>query len=105
MTEAPDAGCAGASALTPQGDSQALAALSARQEVAPLAVQANTSMTVVRFDPLLVDQLGLGDVATHVQQSAAAAGLAPESTFTASSRATSVLQARPASNRPPQSAT
>ena len=38
-------------------------------------------LTVVRFDALLVDQLGLGEVAEHVQQAAAAAGLTPPSYF------------------------
>jgi cell wall-associated NlpC family hydrolase len=39
------------------------------------------AVTVVRFDALVVDQLGLADVASHVQSVAAAAGLAPPAYF------------------------
>jgi hypothetical protein len=35
------------------------------------------SVTVTRFDALVVDQLGLADVASHVQSVGAAAGLKP----------------------------
>jgi cell wall-associated NlpC family hydrolase len=71
----------GASPLTGQAASQAMAAISTRDRVAPLAVQADAAVTVVRFDTLLVDQLGLGDVAAHVEQTARSAGLAPPSYF------------------------
>jgi cell wall-associated NlpC family hydrolase len=91
MAEAPG-GFAGASNLTGQSESQALAAIAARQEPAPEestpaappvtpAVSATASISVTRFDALLVDQLGLADVAAHVQQTAAAAGLKPPSYF------------------------
>jgi cell wall-associated NlpC family hydrolase len=43
-------------------------------------VQAPT-LTVAGFDALLVDQLGLGDVARHVQAATAAAGVAPPAYF------------------------
>jgi hypothetical protein len=36
---------------------------------------------VVRFDALVVDQLGLADVSSHVQAVAASAGLAPPAYF------------------------
>jgi cell wall-associated NlpC family hydrolase len=38
-------------------------------------------LTLVRFDALLVDQLGLGETVEHVQQTAAAAGLDPPAYF------------------------
>jgi cell wall-associated NlpC family hydrolase len=87
MSEA-SGGFAGASNLTGQAESQALAAIVARQEptseettpAAP-AVTAAASISVTRFDALLVDQLGLADVAAHVQQTASAAGLKPPSYF------------------------
>jgi cell wall-associated NlpC family hydrolase len=42
---------------------------------------AQNPVTVITFDRLIVDQLGLGDVAAHVQDVAAAAGLRPPSYF------------------------
>jgi cell wall-associated NlpC family hydrolase len=39
------------------------------------------AVTVVRFDGLVVDQLGLADVASHVQSVAASAGLVPPAYF------------------------
>ena len=47
----------------------------------PAAVVAQGTMTLTHFDALLVEQLGLGEVAAHVQQVAAAAGLRPPSYF------------------------
>jgi cell wall-associated NlpC family hydrolase len=91
MSEA-SGGFAGASNLTGQAESQALAAIAAHQEptseettpaappVTP-AVTAAASISVTRFDTLLVDQLGLADVAAHLQQTASAAGLKPPSYF------------------------
>ena len=81
MSEAPSVGFAGAAPLSAQSESGALAAIATREQVAPIAFQATASITLVRFDALLVDQLGLGDVAEHVQQVAVAAGLAPPSYF------------------------
>ena len=75
------AGFAGARPLSASGESAALTALATRESVAPVALAAGQPLTVVRFDALLVDQLGLGDVAAHVQQVAGAAGLAPPSYF------------------------
>jgi cell wall-associated NlpC family hydrolase len=92
MSESAGGGFAGASNLTGQAESQALAAIASRQEsaseettpasppVAP-AVTAAASISVTRFDALLVDQLGLSDVAAHVQQTASASGLRPPGYF------------------------
>jgi cell wall-associated NlpC family hydrolase len=75
------AGFAGAQTLSAAAESSALAAIATREGVAPIAFDTGTRLTVVRFDALLVDQLGLGEVAEHVQQAAATAGLAPPSYF------------------------
>lgn len=76
------AGFGGAAPLSAPDDAAALAAIAARLQLPPLSSSASSSpLTLVRFDALLVDQLGLGDVAEHVQQVGAAAGLAPPSYF------------------------
>jgi cell wall-associated NlpC family hydrolase len=74
-------GFGGAAPLTASAESTALGAIAAREGVAPLVFQTDVPLTLVRFDALLVDQLGLGEVAEHVQQTAAAAGLAPPAYF------------------------
>jgi peptidoglycan DL-endopeptidase CwlO len=74
-------GFAGASPLTAQAASQAMAALSAHSQTAAVAVQANARITVTRFDALVVSQLGLGAVAAHVERTAKAAGLQPPGYF------------------------
>lgn len=81
MVEEPGVGFIGAGPLTAQAEASALAAIATREGVAPIAFDAGLPITLVRFDALLVDQLGLGDVAEHVQQVAAAAGLSPPSYF------------------------
>jgi cell wall-associated NlpC family hydrolase len=84
MTEAGEAGFAGGVRLTQQAESLALAAIAEREGTTSIAIpadQAGIPITLVRFDALLVDQLGLDDVAEHVQQVAAGAGLAPPSYF------------------------
>lgn len=81
MGEMGSAGFAGASHLSALSESSALAAVAVREDVAPLVFDSSVPLTVTRFDALLVDQLGLGDVAEHVQQVAAAAGLAPPAYF------------------------
>jgi cell wall-associated NlpC family hydrolase len=81
MGEVPGLGFTGGSSLSAQAESAALAAIATREEVAPIVLQTSVPITLVRFDALLVDQLGLGDVAEHVQQVALAAGLAPPSYF------------------------
>lgn len=47
----------------------------------PVAHTAQSPVTLVRFDGMLVEELGLASVAAHVQASAAAAGLRPPSYF------------------------
>lgn len=56
-------------------------AQSASTAAAPPAVTASGRITLTRFDALLVEQIGLSDVAAHVQQVASAAGLKPPSYF------------------------
>lgn len=84
MSEAPGIGFLGAGSLSAQAEGSALAAIATREGVAPIALASasiNAPLTLVRFDGLLVDQLGLGDVAEHVQQVTAGAGLNPPSYF------------------------
>jgi cell wall-associated NlpC family hydrolase len=81
MAEEGGAGFAGAVSISAQAESSALAAIAAREDLPPIAFQAAAPITVVRFDALLVEQLGLGDVAEHVQQAMAAAGVSPPSYF------------------------
>jgi cell wall-associated NlpC family hydrolase len=76
-----DASFGGANQLSSAAESSALAAIAARMGAAPIVFDTGPPLTVVRFDALLVDQLGLGEVAEHVQQVAAAAGLAPPGYF------------------------
>ena len=84
----------GAATLTPSDEQQALAALASRNEADhpesqappatasnPVAVSSTATVTLTRFDALLVDQLGLAATAAHVQQTAADAGLRPPSYF------------------------
>jgi cell wall-associated NlpC family hydrolase len=61
--------------------SGALGALAAREAQPPLAAGAAASVSVTAFDARLVAQLGLTDVAAHVQATARAAGLRPPRTF------------------------
>lgn len=77
MSEGANSGFLGAEPLSAQADSKALAVLAAREGTAPVSVGAGAPITVVRFDALLAEQLGLGEVAEHVQQVAQAAGLEP----------------------------
>ncbi len=81
MSEASGGGFAGAASLSAQAEGSALAAIAAREDLAPVIFQADVPITVVHFDALLVDQLGLGNVAEHVQQAVVAAGLAPPGYF------------------------
>ena len=74
-------GFAGASPISAAAESSALAAIATREGIAPIAFDTGQPLTVTRFDALLVDQLGLGEVAAHVQQVATDAGLAPPSYF------------------------
>ena len=52
------------------------------QPSAPAPLRAGqSSVTVVGFDRLIIDQLGLADIAAHVQQATAAVGLNPPSYY------------------------
>jgi cell wall-associated NlpC family hydrolase len=82
IMEAPaGAGFDGAGDLTATAADSALAAIAAREETPPVTVAGDGPLTVVGFDALLVDQLGLGEVAEHIQQTAAEAGLDPPGYF------------------------
>jgi cell wall-associated NlpC family hydrolase len=81
MSEAGGSGFLGAEPLSTQAESQALAALAARDETPPMSIGPDGPSTVVRFDALLVEQMGLGEIAEHVQQVAQAAGLQPPGYF------------------------
>jgi cell wall-associated NlpC family hydrolase len=91
MPEASPGNFNGAANLSPQAESQALAALTTRREAARQeseaaptptpAVASASAVTLIRFDALLVDELGLATTAAHVQRTAAAAGLKPPSYF------------------------
>lgn len=75
------AGFQGELPLTDAQMQSAIAALATTEGTPPIAFSVSAPMTVVRFDALLVDQLGLGDVASIVQSQAGAAGLDPPSYF------------------------
>lgn len=95
MGEAAPGNFAGAAPLSPQSAREALAALAARTAAsteapegeappAPLpvpAVSSTATLTVTRFDSLVVATLGLAPTAAHVQATAVAAGLKPPSYF------------------------
>jgi cell wall-associated NlpC family hydrolase len=86
---APDGSFQGAAPLTAAQANAAMAAVAARlaaptpdgQPVHAIQIAGVGSVTVVRFDAMVVDQLGLADVAAHVQAVAASAGLAPPGYF------------------------
>jgi cell wall-associated NlpC family hydrolase len=59
----------------------ALAAIAPAAGQPPLAADSAATVSVTSFDARLVDQLGLADVAAHVQDVAHGAGLHPPSTF------------------------
>jgi cell wall-associated NlpC family hydrolase len=73
-------GFGGAQRLDGSELTAAFSSLSLRLGVAPLTVPAG-HISVTRFDALLVEQLGLGDVAQAVQAEAARAGLRPGPRF------------------------
>jgi cell wall-associated NlpC family hydrolase len=74
-------GFSGAKPLRSGAEAQALSGVAAREGVAPIRVNPSARLTLVRFDSLLVRQLGLGDVAASVQKVAAAARLSPPPYF------------------------
>ena len=72
----------GASALSAAQANASMAALAARlqsaaPEALPVVRTAQNPVSVVTFDRLVIEQLGLRDVAVHVQSVAQAAGLDP----------------------------
>jgi cell wall-associated NlpC family hydrolase len=71
----------GERSLTGAQLSGALGALAAREGRPPLAASSTATLTVTAFDARLVAQLGLDDVAAHVQATARDAGLNPPRTF------------------------
>jgi cell wall-associated NlpC family hydrolase len=71
----------GAHPLTVAELRPALAALAARLGVPLVAPNGEGRVTVQRFDRILVTQLGLADIAAHVQQAASDAGLHPPARF------------------------
>jgi len=73
-------GFGGAQRLDGTDLAAAFGALSLRLGMAPVSVPAG-HVSVTRFDALLVEQLGLGDVARAVQAEAARAGLRPGPRF------------------------
>ncbi len=95
MSEPAAGGFAGAAPLSGAALHQALEALAARTaaseeplegeaQAAPTpvpAVSSTATVSLTRFDALLVQALGLSSTASHVQQVAAAAGLKPPSYF------------------------
>ncbi|HEY1687821.1 MAG TPA: NlpC/P60 family protein [Solirubrobacteraceae bacterium] len=81
MSNSGSSGFGGASALSVAAERTALTAIAARDEVPPVPVASSAHLTVVRFDALLVNQLGLSEVAAHVQQVAVSAGLRPPGYF------------------------
>jgi cell wall-associated NlpC family hydrolase len=71
----------GAAPLTLTVERTALGVLAQQLETVPIGLGSGSSISVTRFDTLLVNQLGLGSLAAHVQQVAGAAGLQPPSYF------------------------
>lgn len=74
-------GFAGAKPLSASAEKAALTALATRDGVTPVSFSPSAPMTLVRFDDLLVRQLGLVEVAQSVQSVAERARLTPPSYF------------------------
>jgi cell wall-associated NlpC family hydrolase len=92
LMAAPGGSFQGAAPLTAAQANASMAAVAAKVDTGASTGTAGTepvhavqigagAVTVVRFDALVVDQLGLADVASHVQSVAATAGLAPPAYF------------------------
>jgi cell wall-associated NlpC family hydrolase len=81
MADEAGGGFLGGSDLSTEAANAALAAVATREDQAPVTAPGNAPLSVVGFDALLVDQLGLAEAAVHVQQVAAAAGLDPPTYF------------------------
>src|SRR5205085_4955818 len=73
-------GFQGQQPLSAQDMSSALGVVAAREGILRVALPAGTP-SVATFDRVLVDQLGLADLASSVQAEARRAGLAPPSRF------------------------
>ncbi|MHB2000523.1 MAG: C40 family peptidase [Solirubrobacteraceae bacterium] len=71
----------GAKPLTLAAEQTALTGLAERLEAPVVGLGKGATISVTRFDALIVNQLGLGRLAAQVQQTAAAAGLEPPSYF------------------------
>jgi cell wall-associated NlpC family hydrolase len=71
----------GEEAPTPGAPDPAAEASAAGASAAPVAHTAQNPVTVATFDRLLVEELGLADVAEHVQATGATAGLRPPAYF------------------------
>jgi cell wall-associated NlpC family hydrolase len=71
----------GAAPLSLAAERSALGGLAQRAGVARVGLGDGGSISVTRFDALLVNQLGLGKVAAAVQRTASAAGLRPPTYF------------------------
>lgn len=71
----------GGAPLTVAAEQASLTRLAERLEARPVGIGRGRAMSVTRFDAVLVNQLGLGKVASHVQSVAAAAGLQPPKYF------------------------
>src|SRR2546421_8224039 len=80
MAPLPDGGFGGDRLLSSADASTALQAVATQAGVAPVSAPSGTP-SVAAFDRLLVDQLGLADLAAAVQDEARRAGLAPPSRF------------------------
>lgn len=74
-------GFSGAKPLSNSADGAALSAIAAREGASPIVFDHSQQLTLVRFDALLVKQLGLGDVAASVQKAAVDAQLSPPGYF------------------------
>jgi cell wall-associated NlpC family hydrolase len=81
LMSAPSGSFQGAAPLTAAQANAAMAAVAGNVEKNATVQIAGGPVTVVRFDALVVDQLGLADVASHVQSATASAGLNPPAYF------------------------
>lgn len=81
MSSPSSGGFRGASPLSAADEALALKRVAELFDIPAVSFNAATPLTVTRFDALLVEQLGLGEVAEHVQSVAQEAGLQPPSYF------------------------
>ena len=81
MGEVPGKGFEGSKPLSAAAEAQALEAIAQIAGVRPIAARTVGPLTVTRFDALLVDQLGLAEVAEHVERATQQAGLEPPAYF------------------------